>query len=115
MERIIIGKEDSTKVRKAENAFGSSNVSILIQPVTKKRKTSGVASKGRKKKQEESQVSVAPFQLTAQEMRVADERVSSVIFPSHDFTPTAVFSKPTTLKSHDWKEVKWMCSVMHGK
>ena len=38
-------------------------------------------------------------------MRIADKRVSSVIFPSHDFIPTAVFSKPTTLKSHDWKEV----------
>ena len=102
---LIIGKEDSTKVRKAENVLGRMSIDTLEEPVSIKRKTSGVASKGQKKKQEESQVSAAPFRLTAQEMRIADERVSSVIFPSHDFTPTAVFSKPTTLKSHDWKEV----------
>ena len=43
--------------------------------------------------------------LSANHIVCADNRILSINFPSKDFTPGRIFSRPIGLKSHDWKEV----------
>lgn len=43
--------------------------------------------------------------LSANDILCADNRILKVSFPSKDFTPGRIFSRPIGLKSHDWKEV----------
>ena len=94
---IMMGKEDSAKVRKAEGQlrFG-------IPPMEE---TEGEA-KGTKRQQKPSKrLPAAPFRLSDDETKIANDRATSVIVPSHDFSPKCIFSNPSGLKSHDWKEV----------
>lgn len=74
---LIIGKEGSTKVMKAE--------------VELKRL-------GRN-------CDIPPYQISKGQKKIADMRACSIICPDYvDFTPTAFFTK-TQFKSHDWKQV----------
>ena len=96
---LVTGREDSQKVRMCEIATGRFNLdqSEHATPV-KKRKRSDYAASGSGKQQT---LPVACYRLTAENARTADERLSSVISPSLDFTPTKLFSKTT-----GWKEVR---------
>ena len=92
---LITGRKDSEKVRQAEIAYGRFGLA---------EKGHGTAKKsGRKKAQN---LPTACFRLSSEEIKTADSRASLVILPSGDFTPSTVFSKPSQLKSHDWKEVR---------
>ena len=87
---LIIGREDSHKVRSSEiaaNRFGL------------KRTRDGAHI--RKKA-----LPPAPFRLSAEEIEVANNRAGLTSLPSPDFTPGAIFTRTTGLKSHDWKEVQ---------
>ena len=46
--------------------------------------------------------------LSANDILCADNRILKVSFPSKDFTPGRIFSRPIGLKSHDWKEVYYL-------
>lgn len=92
---LITGRKDSEKVRQAEIAYGRFGLA---------EKGHGTAKKsGRKKTQN---LPTACFQLSSEEIKTADSHASLVILPSGDFTPCTVFSKPSQLKSRDWKEVR---------
>jgi hypothetical protein len=88
---LIIGKEDSQKVRDAEIELQRFNLtSSPVAPARKKRK---------------NDLGLAPFCITKEEIKLADQRACSIICPTHiDFIPRAFFSK-THFKSHDWKQV----------
>ena len=83
---LIVGKEDSVKVRQAEvelQRFG-------VSPVASSHK---------------GKLPEAPFCITKQQIKVADQRACGIVCPKHiDFVPRAFFSK-THFKSHDWKQV----------
>ena len=89
---LILGKEESVKVRQAEmelHRFGLTS-STPTAPAHKRRK---------------SKLVVAPFRITTEQVKLADERACTIICPVHiDFIPRAFFSK-TNFKSHDWKQV----------
>ena len=93
---VMIGKEDSAKVRKAEGELGRFGIPPECQTTGTKRK--GKAPRDRR-------LPAAPFRLSDDDIKVANKRVTSVILPTHDFTPGCIFSKSSGLKSHDWKEV----------
>ena len=46
--------------------------------------------------------------LSTSDILCADNRIVKINFPSKDFTPGRIFSRPIGLKSHDWKEVRKM-------
>ena len=88
-------------MRKAEiecNRFG-----LAEEPVTQKRKCTTTEST--KKNFKAKTLPAACFRLSSQDVKIADNRALSVVNPSADFAPRSVFSKPSQLKSHDWKEV----------
>ena len=92
---LIIGKEDSAKVRKTEaqlNRFG-----LKLESSTNKRKRGEKVSK--------VGLSYAPFRMTVEEIATANSRVCLVSHPSLDFTLGPIFTRTFGLKSHDWKEV----------
>ena len=88
---LIIGKEDSQKVREAEIELQRFNLtSTPVAPAPKKRK---------------NELGLAPYRITKEEIKLADQRACSIVCPVHiDFIPRAFFSK-TNFKSHDWKQV----------
>ena len=89
---LIIGKEDSEKVRHAEIELGRFGLTSLTPTAP--------ARKGRK-----SELTVAPFRITTEQVKLDDECACTIICPVHiDFIPRAFFSK-TNFKSHDWKQV----------
>ena len=92
---IVVGKEDSAKVRKAEEQLEHFDLSP-VQDSTTRRKQSRTAS---------NNLPAAPFRLSDDDVRIANERICSVVLPSPDFTPKCIFTKSSGLKSHDWKEV----------
>ena len=103
---LITGREDSQKVRMCEIATGRFDLEQSEHPILPVRKRKrGDAASGSGAQQN---LPVACYRLTAENARIADERLSSVISPCSDFTPTKLFSKTSGhgLKSHDWKEVR---------
>ena len=47
-----------------------------------------------------------PWVLSTSERKIASERLKHICIPTHlDFNPTYLFSHPSRLKSHDWKQV----------
>ncbi len=86
---LIIGRDHSAKVRSSE---------IAAERFGLKRTRDG--TQVRKK-----DLPPAPFRLSVEEIKVANGRAGSTSLPSPDFTPGAIFSRTTGLKSHDWKEV----------
>lgn len=86
---LIIGRDHITKVQSSE---------IAIKRFGLKRRIDGTPVR---------RVALidVPFRLSAEDIKVANSRATSVSIPSPDFTPGAIFSRTTGLKSHDWKEV----------
>ena len=62
----------------------------------------------RKRKHNSCTQKTYPYVLSAEEMKLADERSKAIVLPNSDFNPGVLFSKHTTMKSHDWKEVRSM-------
>ena len=90
--KLLIGKEDSANVRKAEKELGRNFACATIPG-------------GQKKKR--GQLTDVTFRLSSEQLKVANERCQSIVTPLHvDFIPGAIFSKCSDLKSHDWKQVK---------
>ena len=47
-----------------------------------------------------------PWVLTKKELQLAQERLKHLIIPAYlDFNPQYLFTHPSRLKSHDWKQV----------
>ena len=90
---LIVGKEDSVKVRQAEIELQRFNLTCTSAPVAP-------ASKQRK-----NELGSVPFRINKDEIKLADQRACYIICPLRvDFIPRAFFSK-TNFKSHDWKQV----------
>ena len=54
---------------------------------------------------------IAPWQLSSNDVKIASKRLDDIHIPDHlDFKPQFLFSHPTRLKSHDWKQV---CTLLH--
>lgn len=91
---LIVGKEDSMKVRQAEIELGRFGLRTSSTPAAPARK------------QRKNELAEAPFRITKKERKLADERACTIICPVHiDFIPRAFFAK-TNFKSHDWKQVR---------
>lgn len=88
---IITGKEDSDSARRAEFAIGRFEVG---EPAAK-----------RPRKNARKEERLPCYRISSEEISTANNRALSVVLPSPDFTPGAIFSKTSGLKSHDWKEV----------
>ena len=60
----------------------------------------------------EGKLPVAPFSLSHEDISLADDRAKRVLVP-HDFDwhPSAVFSRTTGLKSHEWKQLA-ACGIL---
>ena len=89
----------------AEIATGRFNLQSLEDSVPTNPQCTNKAAKSRKKAQQT--LPAACFQLTPEDLRIVDERLSAVFLQSSDFTPTVLFTKASGhgLNSHDWKEV----------
>ena len=49
-----------------------------------------------------------PWVLTKKELQLAQERLKHLIIPAYlDFNPQYLFTHPSRLKSHDWKQVNY--------
>ena len=76
---LIIGKKDSEKVRHAKIELGRFGLTSSTPTAP--------ACKGRK-----SELTVAPFRITTQQVKLADERACTIICPVHiDFIPGHFF------------------------
>ena len=88
---LITGRDDTKKCRACEIKLGRT---FNMNPV---------ASLHNKINRKEPGVT---YTLSITDIRLADKRAESIITPLHiDFTPNNFFSKPSGLKSHDWKQV----------
>lgn len=57
------------------------------------------------RKRRKNEVAEAPFRITKEPVKIADQCACTIICPVHiDFIPRTFFSK-TNFKSHDWKQV----------
>ena len=110
---IMTGTEDSDKVRHAEAAVNRFGTTIANKPIADTPSTTGNRKRKRKRREKNSSQAPAPFRLSSEDIQRADNRASSVIIPSPDFTPGSIFTKSTGLKSHDWKEVcsSFLCNL----
>lgn len=104
---LIVGKEDSVKVRQAEVELQRFGLNRPVTPVCNRRK---------------NVLEPAPFRITKDQVKMADQRACGIVCPQHiDFEPRAFFSK-TYFKSHDWKQVcstsmyiTYMCIVLFSE
>lgn len=79
---LMVGKEDSIKVRKAEIELQRFHLTCASAPVAP-------ASK-----QCKNELGFAPFRINKDEIKLADQRACSIICPLHiDFIPCAFFFK----------------------
>lgn len=124
---FISGKSsNNTNINAAEKNYGrflefidsentdniyKSKASSVSKP--KKRKTASlkkghgdsVQDSGERLPMQQSQKQF-PYQLSPTEIKAADERACNVQVPlGFGFNPSPFFSKPTRMKSHDWKQV----------
>lgn len=103
---LIIGKEDSAKVRKMEMELGRFDLQVEESGSTQGRKGQSVSKAAH---------ASAPFRLTEKEIKLANSRIRSVSLPSPDFTPQSIFTRTYGLKSHDWMEVYTLASKINAK
>ena len=88
----VITVKDKEKVESAEKKLGRFQFSRVVQ-LEKRRRTDIAPSS-----------TVPVYQLSPDEIRIANCRALTVISPT-EFSPANIFSKSSSLKSHDWKEV----------
>jgi len=88
---LITGKDDTVKCRNTEWKLG--------------RRFGLSASKLKKKVCRRNPI--VPYSLSTVDLQLANNRAFEIKTPLHvDFTPGPVFTNPSTLKSHDWKQVR---------
>lgn len=97
---LIVGKEDSMKVRQAEVELQRFGLNRPVSPVRTTRRKNVLGP--------------APFRITKDQVKMADQRACEIVCPHHiDFEPRAFFSK-TYFKSHDWKQVCSTSTYIHS-
>ena len=88
---IIIGKDDTDSCRKCEINLG---------------RPFGMTSETLQTKINRKEP-IVTYSLSSADIKLADTRSEAIISPQHiDFVPGKYFSKPSALKSHDWKQVR---------
>lgn len=93
---IITGKDDTESCRKCEINLG---------------RPFGMTSNTLKAKISRKEP-VVTYSLSSTDIKLADMRSETIITPQHiDFVPGKFFSKPSALKSHDWKQVCWHINI----
>ena len=91
---IITGKDDTQNCRKCEINLGRS---FGMTPATLKTKISRMKPG-------------VTYSLSSADIKLADMRSEKIITPIHiDLVPGNFFTKPSALKSHDWKQVCRHC------
>ena len=87
---IITGKDDTQNCRKCETNLGRSfGITQTLLNTKISRMKPGVT-----------------YSLSSTDIQLANMRSGKIITPKHiDFVPGNFFSKPSALKSHDWKQV----------
>ena len=89
---IITGKDDTVSCRKCELNFGRS-FGLTSATLDLESKISRADP-------------VVTYSLSSADVKLANARCEKIITPQHiDFVPNNIFSKPSSLKSHDWKQV----------
>ena len=89
---LLIGRDDTKKLHTSEVdrsrfGFNQNSVAAMLDPQCNRD---------------------VPYSLSPSMLAVANERVQQNCVPSHlDFSPKYLFSKPSRLKAHDWKQVKY--------
>lgn len=97
---LLTGKENTQKVQQCEKNLGR----FCVPSTTKKRSRST---------SNETPRITASYSLTKDELLVADQRALKIITPAYiDFKPTAMFAKPSYHKSHDWKQVIIIITIL---
>lgn len=76
-------------------------------------KTKRVKKKDGKGEKDSVSLPTTPFGLTKQQLEEADKRAKQVIVPAGDsiFSPGPIFSRPSRLNSHEWREVNVCISL----
>ena len=87
---LITGKDDTMSCRTCEFNLGE---------------RFGITQDSLKKKIQRKDPNV-PYSLSSAELATADRRALAIVSPAHTgFVPSPFFSKSSSLKSHDWKQV----------
>lgn len=90
---LITGKDDTYNCRKCEINLGRTFGMTAATLTTKISRSKPVVT----------------YSLSSADIKLADMRSESIITPLHiDLVPHKFFSKPSALKSHDWKQVSYM-------
>lgn len=97
---LLIGKAKLDKIRQAEIVNGRFGFEVS----SRKRKR---GSRGKNCKVQH------PYVLSKEELVVADSRSKTITATNSDFHPESVFFRTTSLKSHDWKEVRYRGDFLH--
>lgn len=88
---LLIGKANLHKIELAEIVNGRFGFDVS----SRKRKRGGKNCKLQH-----------PYVLSKEELMLADSRSKAITTTNSDFHPGSVFFRTTSLKSHDWKEVR---------
>lgn len=76
---------------------------------SKKKGRKGKSVETKEKEISNQKLPGAPFLLTKEELKEADENISSIRVPlGFDWRPKPFFVKYQYMKSHDWKEVQYV-------
>ncbi|CAB3983543.1 Hypothetical predicted protein [Paramuricea clavata] len=115
---LITGREDTVKVRRTEEELkrfpgcyikeGAATTSV------QGRGSSTVTGKKNKMSNAKKNLPDAPFHLTKDELKKADQRSSEICVPSgFGWRPATFFSNYLGMKTHDWKEVVSLHILRH--
>jgi hypothetical protein len=93
VEKIVLSEEHNGRLHIINNSERNAEMDVPVP--RKKRKSNDSSAK-----------KVFPFILTQEELRIADERAKSIRPPlGFGLKPSPFFSKPGSLKSHDYKQI----------
>ena len=96
---VITSRDNSSKIQKAESEIGRFQDGIQLQTSKRRRVNAGESSS------HATSISLPVYRINSEQINLANRRAMSVLSPS-EFSPGCIFTKSTSLKSHDWKEVK---------
>ena len=97
-EVITSRDNNSSKTQKAKSEIGQFQDGIQLQ--TSKRWMVNVGESS----SHATSISPPVYRINSEQINLANHRAMSVLSPS-EFSPGCIFTKSTSLKSHDWKEV----------
>ena len=89
---------NSSKIKKAVSEIGRFQDGIQLQTCKRRRVNAGESSN------HAASISLPVYCISSEQISLANHRTMSVLSPS-EFSPGCIFTKSTSLKSHDWKEV----------